>query len=561
MSPRPRIAGCIALIGSALLSDVALAQTDEPDGAPLRVEVRSAAVGNGRAAVPVVVSGGPSARAGELAEAPELPTLSCPDAATLPAAKDAPPAVLAPAADRARTLSCTARQRGAEATFELALRPPTAGLYGSATPPQAKAMGAPIAVRVFALGADGANPPANLRASASAGTIENRGPGELAIALPQNRAPRVIALAFTDGQQFGATFVPITGTAVLPVDTTRRAEVSVRVAGRWFGPVRARKKRVKVPIEVPPGVTRGVARATDRRNSSTETLVDLRTPDPPRLAAIGAVDELQANERTQIAIALASPSGRPHDASAQIVAEAQRGRVQGPQYVADGLWLLNYQAPDTAGEDEVTIRVEGDQPAGSTTVRLQVRPAPVEVPPPPPPETRELRFGAHAGLGWLDNFGDVSRPRVRAGVAVRTDLGPAEVGVQLLFEYTSLSDTVTTADEMLDVTRSLHMLTVPVQAHARMRLWGPIGATVGLALMPVYARVSLESPSQPIQRAWSLLLAQRAELSVDVELALGRLSLAAGVGRARAPEGPVLGNLERITVTAGYELRFATWSL
>ena len=561
------LAGFLTFAIAALGPEIPALTADEADESgpeALTVRAARAAVGDGRSVIPVSVTGGPPARAGELAKAPELPALVCAGAASLPAVPGAPPAVLAPAVKAATTLSCVAQLRGAKTPFKLALRVPPDGLYAEVRPPQSKALSGPIELRVFSLRNGVAAPPRGLRSSASAGSITEGAAGKLTLAPPENRAPRVIAVAMTDGQQFGAAFVPITGTAALPIDATRGADVSVRVAGHRFGPLRARKKQVVIDIEVPAGVTGGVVRATSRRGKTTETLIDLHTPDSPRLAAVAPAEEVRAGESIALAIALATPRGQPAGAQAKIVAVAQKGHVDAPKRLGDGLWTARYHAPDAPGSDELTIRAEGDESAGTAVVKMVVLPEAVEQTPPRPRPPRPrpayaLSLGAHVGVGWGANLGDVSRPRIRAGVDLHTDIGMFEVGLQWLLEFMSMSDTeqLTLDGEPAELARAVRVLAMPILLRARVPIVGPVGGSLGVALVPMHVRVTLTPGFQTTDRYSSIGLAQRAEVGVDIELPRGRLSLLLGVGRAPLPDGLLTGDLERIAVTAGYDLQFA----
>src|SRR4029077_10884370 len=106
---------------------------------------------------------------------------------------------------------------------------------------------------------------------------------------PSDRFPQVALLVVEVASDAGhrlhvSARIPLEGSTVVPFHTNAGASVTMRVAERLFGPAIAdRQGHVDIPIQVPPGVTTGVARAIDHSGSARETSVDLQLPSFPRV--------------------------------------------------------------------------------------------------------------------------------------------------------------------------------------------------------------------------------------------------------------------------------------
>jgi len=516
--------------------------------------------GTGRAVIPVRVTGGPGPALGELAKVPELVGIQCRGATTIPATQTAPALVVAPAVTRSRSLACTARSRGVETAFQLGIRSPGPGVYGSVSPAQPKA-GETLRLRVFSL-ADITAPiaPTALRVVASAGQVTMQGGGRVSIKLPSGAAPRVVSLVFSTASGYGAVFVPVLGSTVLPIDTALRASVRVRVGGRWFGPVQAARKRVRVPLQVPPGIRQAVARATDRLGNAKETLADLGTPDAPRIAVVADADQVNGGKTITLAVALAHGRGEPAGASSAIVGSARLGAVGAAKFKSPGLWLVEYTAPRAGGDDEITFRVGNDAGAGIAKLRLRVKPAKKKLPP-PPPVPRLVHLDVYGAGGWATNGADVSAPRAGVGVGVSRLVGPVELAFASGLEVSGFSDqdSFTFDGQERDVDRSVRSLGVPLRLRARLPLFGHIGATVAGVLVPTRVSVTLTPSFQDPDRYSQLVWGRRAELGLDWKLKRNRVSVFAGLGTAKLSSGPLMGELEGISVIVNYSRRFAAF--
>jgi hypothetical protein len=138
-------------------------------------------------------------------------------------------------------------------------------------------------------------PGAVLRAAANAGTLaelpaekggEVGGARRFVYRPPPGRAPRTALLAFWEegegAPELAVHRVPLHGRLSLKVATRPGAEVTVQVAGRDFGPVRAsRAGGAAVDVEVPPDVTRAQVEARSAQQvKRTELPIDVPATSP-----------------------------------------------------------------------------------------------------------------------------------------------------------------------------------------------------------------------------------------------------------------------------------------
>ena len=340
--------------------------------APLSVSLPGPVPGDGRTLAAVELAGGPAPLEGEEKELADRGSIACEGAPTLPALEAAPARVLAPALAASRALPCVARLRGEETRFSLRLEPPPPGLYATLQP---TASAGQLSLSPFRISAQG--PPADapaVRAATSAGAIE-RADGTLRIVLPAERAPRALAVALLDESGAGAAFLPLPGSTQLKLESKRRTTLSVRIAGALFGPVPAPDGKARIRVLVTPGVRTGVVRAVDRLGNVRELLVDLGTPDLPRLAAVASADQVAAGEELRIAIAVAEADGAPALSAAPRVSAA-RGTLSSPGASGPGLVTARYRAPAAPGEDTVEIDLPADPAAGRVQLRIQIVPGP-----------------------------------------------------------------------------------------------------------------------------------------------------------------------------------------
>jgi hypothetical protein len=132
---------------------------------------------------------------------------------------------------------------------------------------------------------------------------------------PADRAPEVallvVELAAGAQRVRGVARLPLHGKTEMALRTSPSAEVSLRVRDQSFGPVVADKQgHVRIPIEVPPGLRVGIARAVDRNGNVKETEVDLQPAPFPRVLIV-APPLLEVGSFVEVAVLALDPFGEP----------------------------------------------------------------------------------------------------------------------------------------------------------------------------------------------------------------------------------------------------------
>jgi len=166
-----------------------------------------------------------------------------------------------------------------------------------------------IDVEVSGPGADVFAP---TRTFATVGTLEaprpTGAPGHYAAryVVPAERYPQVallvVELAGGAQRMRGVLRLPLHGTTEMALRTSPSAQVTLHVGEQSFGPVGAdHLGRVKIPIEVPPGMRVGTARAVDHNGNVKETEVDLQ-PAPFRRVLILAPGVLQVGSFVEVTV-------------------------------------------------------------------------------------------------------------------------------------------------------------------------------------------------------------------------------------------------------------------
>jgi hypothetical protein len=199
--------------------------------------------------------------------------------------------------------------------------PPTVGLQVTLAPERAfLVLGSEtelmVSVEVSGPGADTLAP---TRTFATVGTLEaprpTGAPGHFAARYlaPAERFPQVALLVveFGGGAQRlrGLARLSLHGSTDMSLRTSASASVTLRVGEESFGPVVADKQgHVKIPIEVPPGVRIGTARAVDHDGNVKETEVDLQ-PAPFRRVLIIAPPLLEVGSLVEVAVLALDLSG------------------------------------------------------------------------------------------------------------------------------------------------------------------------------------------------------------------------------------------------------------
>lgn len=200
-----------------------------------------------------------------------------------------------------------------------------------------------------------------LRSSASSGQLQciSSSGGEQVFrwTAPDLRYPTHAVLLFWEAASpmpdVAAVDLQLLGRTVIEMDTEPFASVSVRVGGETFGPVKANAHgRVKVPVEVPPGVRSAEAIAVARGQRTSRT-VPLEVPKTTPFAIAAGPLTLREGEHGWL-LAASSP-----DASASnLKAHAEGARIESASH-SEGreVWTV---APQTgASSVQLTVGAAG----------------------------------------------------------------------------------------------------------------------------------------------------------------------------------------------------------
>jgi hypothetical protein len=202
---------------------------------------------------------------------------------------------------------------------------------------------------------------------------------------PEDRFPEVVLLVVELGNGAqrlrGVGRLSLHGTTEMPLRTSPSAQVTLRVGEQWFGPLTADKQgHVKIPIEVPPGLRIGTARAVDHNGNVKETEVDLQ-PAPWKRVLIVAPPILEVGSFVEIAVLALDPLGEPA-APARLSLHSTEGLVHGlgasgpgearflvevPRRVGAGVLALTAAASGTPlGRAELAVPLIAGRPRSLT---------------------------------------------------------------------------------------------------------------------------------------------------------------------------------------------------
>jgi hypothetical protein len=234
-------------------------------------------------------------------------------------------------------------------------------------------------------------PPDLLARLASVGPLRQVGPGRFSADYrpPGARFPQLeILVARLPGQALAWVALPLWGAGTVRVNTDPGAEVSLEVAGRSFGPIRADAQgQAMVPFESPPGAERGelILKNGDRRE------IDLGVPGLDPLWLLAETTRLRLPEQREARLHLfaVDAAGRPW-AEAPVLLSAQGAEIESPRETSPGHFEATLHLTAGAEPGEVMVRAELAAPlAGPVSeARLFLEAAPppsvVELPPPPP---------------------------------------------------------------------------------------------------------------------------------------------------------------------------------
>ena len=182
---------------------------------------------------------------------------------------------------------------------------------------------------------------------------------------PSERYPQValVVVDLSDGPRhvLGSTRIALDGTTVVPFRTSAGAAVTMRVAERLFGPVIAdRQGHVDIPIEVPPGVHVGSARAVDHNAAARETEVDLQLPPFPRLLVL-APSSVEVGSFAEISVVGVEGDGAP-TAPARLTLGASAGLVHPLGAGPSGEARFLFEAPRLLGAGAVALTATAPGP-------------------------------------------------------------------------------------------------------------------------------------------------------------------------------------------------------
>jgi hypothetical protein len=215
-----------------------------------------------------------------------------------------------------------------------------------------------------------------LRALATVGTLDPPtpiGPGHFTARYhpPADRFPQVALLVVELGNGAArlhcATRIALEGSTVFPFHTEGRAQVTMRVGDRQFGPVVAdRQGHVEIPIDVPPGVRKAEARAVDHSGESRETEVDLHLPAFPRVIVL-APAALEVGSFAEIIVSALDENGAP--ARGDKLTLAASAGLAHPLGGAAGEARFLLEAPVHVGAGKVTLSAAAP---GATPARAEL---------------------------------------------------------------------------------------------------------------------------------------------------------------------------------------------
>lgn len=210
-----------------------------------------------------------------------------------------------------------------------------------------------------------------VRALATVGTLEmprKSGTGHFTTRYlpPADRFPEVALLVveLSDGatRVHATARIALEGSTVVPFHTSGGAAVTMRVGDRVFGPLLAdRQGHVEIPIEVPPGVRRGQARAVDHGGEARETNVDLQLPTFPRLALL-APASFEVGAFSEVTAIGVDADGSPA-ASAGLTLSASAGLTHALDAAVPGEARFLFEAPQRLGSGAVALTLSAVGPA------------------------------------------------------------------------------------------------------------------------------------------------------------------------------------------------------
>jgi hypothetical protein len=255
--------------------------------------------------------------------------------------------------------------------------------------------------------------------------------------LPSERYPQVALLVVEIGgsgrRLHASAAIILEGSTAVPFHTGPGASVTMRIGEQSFGPVSAdRQGRAEIPIRVPPGISVGLARATDR-NGTRETQVDLQLPPFPRVLLM-APPAVEAGSFAEVTVLALAPDGTPA-ASESLSLAATGGVVHTLGTEVPGEARFLFEAPRRLEGGAVALTATAGGAPGALPARAD---AAVPLRPGPPARlvvtatTHTVVVGSGGGalmtFSARDAFGNATSTN---GVVTFVDGEPREVAIDM----------------------------------------------------------------------------------------------------------------------------------
>lgn len=216
------------------------------------------------------------------------------------------------------------------------------------------------------------------------GTVDSiRRSGDIVFASyhpPKDYVPAfdVIAVRATHGGKtfYGYATLPLHGQGRADIRTAPRAQATLRIGKRVFGPVRADARgEARISVVVPPGVTQGF--------DDEDNVIDLGVPKVTRTALFAFQDEVRRDETLELFCVVVSPDGgAPHAWVPSI--EVEGGEVKEILTIGGGACTAEVTASTSASVLEIRAELK-DVDDVPFELALPI----VEPPQPPPPQEKE----------------------------------------------------------------------------------------------------------------------------------------------------------------------------
>lgn len=370
------------------------------------------------------------------------------------------------------------------------------------------------------------------------GEVKRVAPGryEAVYRPPETRFPQFAFVAV--GRELGPDApieflrVPLFGATRLPVDTRAGSEVSVEVAGRTYGPVKASARgHATVPILVPPGVREGLIVAKDVKGVVTQRKVLVGDNAYNRLTAHVVPHAVVANGRDRARLEVSYDLER-EVAPAELAVTVSEGQLTFESRVGNR-FVYGYVAPVTSAAKTArfSVTVATDKAAHATTGVDLGLPDPSRVVVRPPAKAVPARSSAPFSLLVLDSEGlGVPAARVSVTCDGRPLASPTFVGAGV-YEATLVTPDAYPASGTVELRATVEGGSGrPVEGVATYRLEPPRTLTAQLFPDPVpadgatEAQLTLElrdGTGAPVTGAHLTLAPSHGQLRASTELGQG----------------------------------------